>query len=325
MDKNVLKNNAPYGIAVHGGAGLIAKNRTKKETILIQKTLYLHAQKSLQKLSKNISALDVVENVVAALENMPELNAGKGSVFRADGSHELDAAIADGFTRHSGAAIGVKTIKNPIKLARKILENSPHSLLCGKGAEDFGGNYKVDRVSNDYFFTQQRFDSLKDLLNLKKENVTGPDLGTVGAVALDKNGHLAAATSTGGTTAASVGRVGDSPIIGAGTWADKNIAISCTGYGELFLENCTAHKIAMRIELLNEGIKKSCSEVMQSMKKGSGGFIAIDRLGNWAMPFNTEGMFRAVATHKTDAIVGSFKKLSPADPSYSRTSCNLTK
>ena len=167
MHEKTLKNHTPYGIVVHGGAGLIAKKRTREEAQLIQKSLHLHAKNSFQKLSKNTSALDVVQEVVEALENIPELNAGKGSVFRANGSHELDAAIMDGATSRVGSAIGVKTIKNPITLARVILENSRHSVLCGKGAEDFGKIYNVDQVPNHYFFTQKRFDSLKNILNSK--------------------------------------------------------------------------------------------------------------------------------------------------------------
>ena len=257
-------------------------------------------------LSRGGSALDAVEAAVVALEESPRFNAGKGSVYTADGTHELDASIMEGHTRRAGAVAGLATVRNPVRLARAVMEDSPHVMLIGAGAERFADMLDgIERVPNDWFDTPVRFEQLRQAQAREREaaRVEGADpvdlkgkyFGTVGAVALDVHGHLAAATSTGGMTNKKWGRVGDSPLIGAGTWADGRCAVSGTGWGEFFIRNAVAHDICARVAYGGVALEDAAEEVIWRRVGdlgGDGGAIALDRDGNIAMPFNTSGMYR---------------------------------
>lgn len=247
------------------------------------------------------SALDAVEAAVVALEESPRFNAGKGSVYNAGARHELDASIMEGHTRRAGAVAGVETIRNPVRLARAVMEESAHVMMISAGAEQFADTQpQIERVDNAWFDTDTRRAQL-DQEQARERSVAGEEglrgkyFGTVGAVALDSQGHLAAATSTGGMTNKRYGRVGDSPIIGAGTWADERCAVSGTGWGEFFIRNVVAHDIAARMAYGGDTLAAaSDAVVLQSVPAlgGDGGAIAVDRDGNIAMPFSTSGMYR---------------------------------
>ena len=241
------------------------------------------------------------------LEDSPLFNAGKGSVFTHDGRHELDASIMDGSTRNAGAVAGVSIVKNPITAARAVMDHSPHVLLVGPGADTFAREMKLQLVENTDFDTPDRRKALEEALaeearqadQTRLEAVYPTYLGTVGAVALDQQGHLAAATSTGGMTNKRFGRVGDSPIIGAGTYADDSVAVSCTGHGEFFIRYAVAHEIATRVRLGKQSVSEAADGVINHTLKdvgGEGGAIALDAQGRCALPFNSEGMFRGTIT-----------------------------
>lgn len=245
--------------------------------------------------------MDAIVKTINSLEDSPHFNAGKGAVFTHAETNELDASIMDGKTQNAGAVGGVKTIKNPINLARAVMDNSPHVMLSGKGAETFAEEQGIEKVDPSYFFTQDRFDSLQKIK--KKNKQTGaledyPDwkFGTVGAAALDKNGNLAAGTSTGGMTNKRWGRIGDSPIIGAGTYANNaTCAISSTGHGEYFIRYAVAYDISAMTAYTDKSFQEAADYVINDKLKtagGSGGIIGVDKHGNVAMPFNTEGMYR---------------------------------
>ncbi len=245
--------------------------------------------------------LDAAQAAVVALEESPRFNAGKGAVFDAEGRHELDASLMDGRTRRAGAVAGVTTIRNPIKLAREVMEHSPHVLLIGAGAERFADTRPdIERVPNDWFDTDTRRAQLletqaRERAEAGAANLKGKYFGTVGAVALDVHGHLAAATSTGGMTNKKWGRVGDSPLIGCGTWADAHCAVSGTGWGEFFIRNAVAHDIAARIAYGGASLQEAADAVILRVvpeSGGDGGAIAVDAQGNIALPFNTSGMYR---------------------------------
>jgi beta-aspartyl-peptidase (threonine type) len=245
------------------------------------------------------SSLDAVTTAVMALEDFPLFNAGKGAVFNHIGGHEMDAAIMYGRQLEAGGVCGVSGVKNPVKLARAVMEHSGHVLLCGHGAEAFGREQGLDFEDDAYFYNEQRYNQWQEAL---KENVvqldhTDKKFGTVGAVALDRAGNMAAATSTGGLTNKKYGRVGDSPIPGAGTYANNNTcAVSCTGTGELFLRGVVAYDVSCLMEYKGYTLKEACNlVVMDKLVKtgGEGGLIAIDHMGNIEMPFNSEGMYRA--------------------------------
>ena len=290
------QNSKPeYALVIHGGAGSIYKGRysPEEEKEYIDKlTEALNLGDSL--LRNNKSSLDVVEAVINILENSPLFNSGKGAVFTSEGKNELDASIMDGKTLNAGAVAGVTTIKNPISAARKVMTNSKHVLLSGKGAEKFAAEQGLKIVEPSYFYTEKSWNSY--LRRKKKIDSDKEKHGTVGCVALDKFGNLAAGTSTGGMTYKMYGRVGDSPIIGAGTYADNNTcAVSATGHGEFFIRNVVAYDISARMKYLNESIEESANYVInEKLKKinASGGVIAIDKNANISMPFNTSGMFR---------------------------------
>lgn len=285
-----------YTIAIHGGAGVVDRNTlSSAEERLYLEGLEEALNSGFRLLEMGESALDAVESAVIALENNLLFNAGKGSVFNSDGIHEMEASIMWGKTLDAGAVCGLRNIKNPIHLARLAMEKSPHVFLNGTGAEAFARELGVPFEDDSYFFTTRRYDQL---LETKKQiRIPMENFGTVGAVAIDKSGNLASATSTGGLTNKNYGRIGDSPVIGAGTYANnRTCAVSCTGDGEFFLRTVAAYDIACLIEYKNMSVEEACRLVikdkLQSMG-GEGGAIAVDTLGNAALVFNTTGMYRA--------------------------------
>lgn len=300
-------------LAIHGGAGTILKAQM---TLTKEKAFTKALQKALTGgfniLKNGGNALLAVETAVTILENSPLFNAGRGSVFTAAGTHEMDAAIMDGKTLNAGAVAMVKNIKNPIVLARKIMENSGHVLLAGSGAETFAKEQKVEFEKAEYFFDDFRFNQWQDAKKLNTVFLdhtvkTDEKFGTVGAVALDEFGNLAAATSTGGMTNKKFGRIGDSPIIGSGTYANnQTCAISCTGSGEFFLRSVVAYDVSCLMEYKGLNLTDACREVIQKKLPkigGDGGLIAIDNKGNIALEFNTEGMYRGFKNLKTQEVL----------------------
>jgi L-asparaginase / beta-aspartyl-peptidase len=295
-----------YSIAIHGGAGAIPKNVPEKD-----KKMYLDALKEILKygnalLRSGRTALDTVELVVNKFEDCELFNAGKGAVFNSDGKNELDAAVMNGKDRSCGAVTCVTRIKNPVSLARMVMENSPHILLCGKGAEEFARERGVKFVRNSYFFTQKRYDQW---LKFKDKETTALDhssdltnsaKGTVGCVAMDIYGDMAAATSTGGMTNKKYGRIGDTPIIGSGTFADNSTcAISCTGTGEEFMRTVAAYEIHALMKYKNHTLQYALDHFTSNiLKADTGGLIAVDGKGNHAYSFNSKGMYRGAADSK---------------------------
>jgi beta-aspartyl-peptidase (threonine type) len=292
-----------WAIAIHGGAGTIPKDtppavQKEYEEALAQALAY-----GRDRLAKGASALDVCEAVVRILEDDPRFNAGKGAVFNEKGEHELDASIMDGSTLRCGAVTGVRTVKNPIVLARLVMEKTRHVLLAGDGAEKFADGQQVERVPNTWFSTEGRRRVLEEVLRerertgaLDRPAAPRHDHGTVGCVVLDAQGRLAAATSTGGMTAKRWGRVGDTPLIGAGNYADRFVAVSCTGTGEQFIRHGIARALSARIEFAGQSLDEAANWlVTRVLKPGDGGLIAVDRMGRIAMPFNSDGMYRGAA------------------------------
>ena len=294
----------PFALVIHGGAGVIERDQlsaAEEQSIRAELEAALDAGGVV--LAGGGSALDAVQAAVVALEECPRFNAGKGSVYNADGRHELDASLMEGHTRRAGAVAGVETIRNPVKLARAVMENSPHVMMISAGAERFADTQpQIERVANDWFDTGTRRVQL-ELEQAREEAAAGADadglrgryFGTVGAVALDVDGRLAAATSTGGMTNKRYGRVGDSPLIGAGTWADDHCAVSGTGWGEFFIRNVVAHDIAARMAYGGASLAVAADAVIMQRVAGlggDGGAIAVDCEGNIAMPFSTAGMYR---------------------------------
>ncbi|MBA3392539.1 MAG: isoaspartyl peptidase/L-asparaginase [Deltaproteobacteria bacterium] len=290
-----------WGLVIHGGAGVITRAKlTPEREAAIREMLAQALREGHAILARGGSSLDAVTRTIVLLEDSPLFNAGTGAVFTHDGTNELDAAIMVGTTRAAGSVAGVRTVKNPILLARALMERSPHVMLVGAGADAFAVVAGVERVEPAYFFTPERWQQLQD--KLAAEQAAGavlatPDdkLGTVGAVALDHARGLAAGTSTGGTTNKRYGRVGDSPVIGAGTYADTSCAVSATGHGEHFIRHAVAHEICARRAYLRLPLARAAHEVvMEDLVKvdGEGGVIALDRDGHVAMPFNSPGMYR---------------------------------
>ena len=289
-----------FSIAIHGGAGTILHSSMTPELQQQYETALSEAlQAGYAILENGGSSLDAVEAAVFSMEDSPLFNAGKGSVFNNIGEHEMDAAIMYGKDRTAGAVTGVRHIKNPVQLARTIMQQSEHVILCGAGAEQFAQLHNIPFEDDAYFFTDQRYQQWQQALLEDKVQLDHSDkkFGTVGAVALDSHGNLAAATSTGGMTNKKWGRMGDSPIIGAGTYANNNTcAISCTGHGELFIRCVVAHDISCLIEYKGLSLQEACDVLVHDKLikiGGEGGLIAIDKQGNIAMPFNSEGMYRA--------------------------------
>lgn len=278
-----------YALAIHGGAGNIA-DLGPDERALYTRGLAKALRTGQKMLEDGKSSLDVVEAVVAELEDDPLFNAGRGAVFNAKGEHELDASIMDGSTKKCGAVAGARTTKNPIHAARAVMEKTDHIILSGAGADTFAQEQKLEQVKNDYFSTEARRGAWQKLKEGKH--------GTVGAVALDKAGHLAAATSTGGLTNKQWGRIGDSPIVGAGTYADdESCAVSSTGKGEEFIRNAIAFSVSARMKWLGESAQSAASHVIHDvLKPGQGGVIVVSRTGDVVFSYNTSGMFRGAAT-----------------------------
>jgi beta-aspartyl-peptidase (threonine type) len=299
-----------FSIAIHGGAGTLVKGMMTPELeTQYKEALKLALDKGYQVLEQGKSAVEAVEQAVKVLEDSHLFNAGKGSVFTATETHEMDASIMDGKTLNAGAVSLITGIKNPISLAKDVMEKSEHVFLAGEGAMQFAKlhNYKLEK--EDYFYEELRYKQwleIKDTDSFqldhsttltKLSNQKDSKFGTVGAVACDQNGNIAAATSTGGMTNKKWGRVGDSPMIGAGNYANnKTCAISCTGSGEFFIRGVVAYDVACLMEHKNMSLEAASNEVINKRIleiKGDGGLIAVDAQGNIAMPFNTEGMYRA--------------------------------
>jgi len=285
-----------FSLAIHGGAGTIAPEQI---TPAIERELRAGLQQSLDAgraiLQNGGSSLDAVVAAVRVLEDDPLFNAGRGAVFTSAGTHEMDAAIMDGRTLMAGAVGAVARLKNPIVLARAVMEKSPHAMLAGKGAEDFARELGLEIADEKYFFTDQRWEALERLRQTRAALSDADRHGTVGAVALDGMGNLAAATSTGGNTNKRPGRIGDTPIIGAGTYANnKTCAVSATGDGEFFMRAVAAHDLSALMDYGRMNLAEAAQAVIDKVKAlgGTGGLIAIDRYGNIALPFNTTGMYR---------------------------------
>jgi len=287
-------------LVIHGGAGVIRKDLTPEKEKLVRADLEAALSAGYAVLKDGGASLDAVTKAILVLEDSPRFNAGKGAVFTHDGKNELDSAIMDGATLRAGAIAGVHRVKNPVLLARAVMEKSPHVFLTGDGAEVFAQTVGVELVDPSYFRTDERWNQLQDALNAEaagQQSSLGRAIhyGTVGAVALDKAGHLAAATSTGGMTNKRWGRVGDSPIIGAGTYANAHCAVSATGWGEFYIRSVAAHDICARVEYGKQPVAKAADAVVMGVVPklgGDGGVIALDANGNFATPFNTDGMYR---------------------------------
>lgn len=288
-------------IAIHGGAG-VARGITPQGAKRYKAGLERALLAGYSILKEGGSSLDAVAGAVVKLEDDALFNAGRGSVYNAAERHELDAAIMDGATLRAGAVTAVSRIRNPVLAARAVMEHSPHVLLAGRGAEVFAKRHGFKLVSPSYFDTKQR------LLALRKGLVRHH--GTVGAVALDAHGNLAAATSTGGYTGKLPGRVGDSPIIGAGTYADNaTCAVSGTGLGEAFIRVALAHEVCARMRLRGEPLARAAAAALRQIARlgADGGLVAVDRRGNIAMPFNSEGMFRACIGRNGARVVAIYR------------------
>ena len=297
---NFILASQNFGIVVHGGAGVLS-NLSKEKQFIIEQKVSETIISAYEILQKGGSSLDAVEFVVSEFEDSPLFNAGKGSVYTSDETQEMDASIMYGFDRSAGAVASIKKIKNPIKLARKVLEETEHVLLVGEGAESFAESIGEAIVEPSYFHSEKNLKRLRKLKSKIADSDSIQDkIGTVGAVAIDKKGNISAATSTGGMTNKMPGRVGDTPIIGSGTWAQNRVCgVSSTGHGEFFIKFQVAKEVCARMEYLNQSLEDSSHAVIKELKGigASGGLIAIDRDANVSIPFNTEGMIRGSLTN----------------------------
>jgi beta-aspartyl-peptidase (threonine type) len=316
INLNVSAQQKKYVMVIHGGAGtILKKNMTPEKEAAYIAALTKALNTGYAEIKAGKSSLDAVEATIHVLENDPHFNAGKGAVFTHDGRNELDAAIMDGKTLMAGAVAGVTTIKNPISAARAVMEKSEHVMMVGAGADQFAKEAGLEIVDPKYFWTKERWDGLQQAIkedstkavldhgNKKSElfGIKNHDykFGTVGCVALDKAGNLAAGTSTGGMTNKKYGRVGDAPIIGAGTYCNNETAgISCTGWGEFYIRNVVAKTISDLMEYKGLSVAEASKIALDKVGKmgGDGGLIALDKKGNMTMPFNTEGMYRGAIT-----------------------------
>ena len=299
-----VKDSVPeYVLVVHGGAGsLNRENTSDKMDSMYREAIDRVLTEGGEMLETGKSAVDVVEYVIRVMEDDPMFNAGKGSVFTYEGTNEMDASIMRGEDLGAGAVAGIKRVKNPISAARKVMEESVHVMLSRDGAEAFCRSQGLEMVDPEYFDTESKMKVLKRVQSRKDGqgflDHINPDekWGTVGAVALDKNGNLAAGTSTGGMTNKRYARIGDSPIIGAGTYADNNsVAVSCTGHGEYYIRYAVAHDLSARIKYTGQSVVEAADEIIHGVLKkagGAGGLIAVDHKGQVALPFNTAGMPR---------------------------------
>ena len=312
-----------FGIVIHGGAGTIQKKYMTDSLENAYKTKLKEAISTGHTILKNGgTSIEAVTATINIMEDSPLFNSGKGAVFTHEETNELDASIMDGETLNAGAIAGVKHIKNPINLALEVMNNSPHVLLAGSGAEAFAREQGFEMMDPSYFYTEKRYQSLQKVKKREEEKlnksvsfedpiIKNSKFGTVGCAALDKNGNLAAGTSTGGMTNKRWNRIGDSPIIGAGTYANnKTCAVSSTGWGEYFIRAMVAHDISAMMEYKGVSLKEAAQEVIQNKLPalgGDGGIVAIDKNGNIAMEFNTAGMFRAHMNAEGELIVEIYK------------------
>ena len=306
---------ADWSLVIHGGAGVMERARmTPAKDAEYRAALAKALDVGGGVLAKGGSALDAVEATVRLLEDDPHFNAGKGAVFTADGKNELDAAIMDGKDRRAGSVAGVTRTKNPISLARAVMEQSPHVLLARDGADQFSREHGLEQVDPSYFRTEERWQQLQDMKAAAAKGAALFDrnlkYGTVGAVARDRAGHLAAATSTGGLTGKRWGRIGDTPIVGAGTYADdRACAVSATGSGEYFIRVGVAHEICARVRLKGETIQQAADAVIKGellTMGGDGGVIVVGAKGDMGWSFNTPGMYRGSASSGSKAIVAIY-------------------
>ena len=308
-----------YAIAIHGGAGTILRSAMSAEKEQLYKQALSDAILAAETLLQNAgSAIEAVEAAVISLENNPLFNAGKGAVFAHNGKNEMDAAIMDGANLMAGAVAGITHVKNPISLARAIMEKSEHVFLAGEGAMDFARTVHIEPATDEYLYTPMRFQQFQEALKSDQisldhnDSNTEKKFGTVGAVALDMHGNIAAATSTGGMTNKKFGRVGDSPVIGAGTYANnKTCAISCTGHGEFFIRSVVAYDVSCLMEYKGLGLKEACDIVVKDKLVqigGEGGLIAIDTQGNIELSFNSEGMYRAMKKSGEELFTAIYKE-----------------
>ncbi len=324
-ETSVLNMEDNFGIVIHGGAGtILKKNMTPEKEAAYKAKMTEAIQAGYEILKNGGSSLDAVEKAINIMEDSPLFNAGKGAVFTNEGKNELDASIMDGKTLNAGAVAGVTTVKNPISLARAVMEKSKHVMFAREGAEVFAKEQGLELVSPDYFYTENRMKSLKRAQEREKIELDHDDkaafydsevkdfkFGTVGCAALDKHGNLAAGTSTGGMTNKRWGRVGDSPVIGAGTYANnKSCAVSATGWGEYFIRGVVAHDIAAMMEYKKISLQEAAKEVIQNKLTnlgGDGGIIAIDHNGSVTMEFNTAGMYRASMDKEGKLTIAIYK------------------
>ena len=310
-----------YVIAIHGGAGTILRTNMTNEIEQKYKMALNESILAGENILLNSGlAIDAVEAAIRSLENNPLFNAGRGSVFSHEGEHEMDASIMNGKDLMAGAVAGVKNVKNPITLAKSVMQHSNHVFMAGHGAEVFAKQLNIEMAPNEYFFEQMRYDQLiqakaSDTIHLdhvdnKFENGE-KKFGTVGAVALDVFGNISAGTSTGGMTNKKHGRVGDTPIIGAGTYANnQTCAVSCTGHGEFFIRSVVAYDISCLIEYKGFSLKEACNLVVKDKLVkigGEGGLIALDARGNIELCFNSEGMYRASKKSDEDVYLGIYR------------------
>ncbi|WP_411767172.1 isoaspartyl peptidase/L-asparaginase family protein [Winogradskyella sp. A3E31] len=306
-----------YSIAIHGGAGTLVKGlMTEALEAEYRNALKVARDTGFEVLKNGGSATDAVEVAVKLLEDSPLFNAGKGSVFTAEGTHEMDAAIMDGETLNAGAVSLITGIKNPVSLARDVMDKSYHVFLAGEGAMKFANDLGYELESPDYFYDEvryQQWQGIKDSDTFQLDHSVKKEgkFGTVGAVACDQNGNIAAATSTGGMTNKKWGRVGDSPMIGVGNYANnKTCAVSCTGSGEFFIRGVVAYDVSCLMEHKGLSLEAATEEVIHHRIleiNGDGGLIAVDSDGNIAMPFNTEGMYRASKSSKEKEEISIYK------------------
>ncbi len=318
-EETVEQEAAEYAIVIHGGAGTI----TREDLTPAQDSAYRAALNAALDIGEKIlqeggSALDAVENTIHYLEESPLFNAGHGAVFTNEGRNELDASIMHGAERLAGAVGGVTNVKHPISAARSVMEDSPHVLLTGKGAEQFATEQGLEIVDPSYFYTERRWNALQAAIQREEEMGEAQveldhdeKKGTVGCVALDKDGNIVAGTSTGGMTNKRWNRLGDSPIIGAGTFADNaTCGVSCTGHGEFFIRWAVAYDVSALMAYKGISLEEAATEVVNNKLVevgGSGGLVALDRYGNVSMPFNSEGMYRGYA-RPGERVVAIYKE-----------------
>lgn len=312
-----------FGIVIHGGAGTILKENMSDSLEQAYKTKLEEAIRTGHEILANGgTAIEAVQRTINVMEDSPLFNSAKGAVFTNEGKNELDASIMDGKTLNAGAVAGVTNVKNPINLAYEVMVNSEHVLLSGKGAEQFAKEQGLEIVDPEYFYTEKRFKAMERARERSKEKnnktafydpfIKDEKFGTVGCAALDKQGNLAAGTSTGGMSNKKYNRIGDSPIIGAGTYANnKTCAVSSTGWGEYFIRGVVAHDISALMEYKGLSLQEAASEVIQKKLPelgGDGGIVAIDNKGNVSMEFNTSGMYRATMNAQGELEIGIYGK-----------------